>query len=78
MGKVHRYYYECEPWTPASWQRCYEQTRFSEYTAERELAIIEQLIVPGPDDVILDAGCGYGRLAERFLSRGASTPPQKF
>jgi SAM-dependent methyltransferase len=71
MGKVHRYYYECEPWTPASWQRCYEQTRFSEYTAERELAIIEQLVDPGPDDLILDAGCGYGRVAERFLSSGA-------
>lgn len=71
MGEVHRYYYERELWTPASWRECYKQTRFNEYTAEREQVIIEQLVDPGPDDVILDAGCGYGRLAERFLSRGA-------
>ena len=71
MGKVHRYYYEHEPWTPASWRGCYKQTRFSEYTAERELDIIEELLEPGPDDLILDAGCGYGRVAERLLSRGA-------
>lgn len=71
MGEVHRYYYEHEPWTPMSWQGCYKQTRFSEYTAERELAMIEELLEPGPDDLILDAGCGYGRVAERLLSRGA-------
>lgn len=71
MGKVHRYYYEHEPWTPSSWQECYKQTRFSDYTAERELVIIEQLVDPEPDDVILDAGCGYGRVADRLLFRGA-------
>jgi len=71
MGKVHRYYYEQEPWTPTSWQECYKQTRFSEYTAERELAIIEELLEAGPSDVILDAGCGYGRVAEQLLSKGA-------
>ena len=71
MGKTHRYYYEHEPWTPASWQRCYEQTRFSEYTAERELGIIEDLLEPSPDDLILDAGCGYGRVAARLLSKKA-------
>ena len=71
MGKVHRYYYEHEPWTPASWRGCYKQTRFSGYTAERELVIIEQLVDPGPNDLILDVGCGYGRVAERLLSKGA-------
>lgn len=71
MGKVHRYYYEHEPWTPASWQECYKKSRFSEYTAKRELVIIEKLLEPNPDDVILDAGCGYGRVTERLLSRGA-------
>lgn len=71
MEKVHRYYYEQEPWTPTSWQECYKQTRFSEYTAERELAIIEELLGAGPNDVILDAGCGYGRVAEQLLSKGS-------
>lgn len=71
MGNVHRYYYEHEPWTPASWQGCYEQTRFSHYTSELELRIIEDLLEPGRGDVILDAGCGYGRVAERLLSTGA-------
>jgi ubiquinone/menaquinone biosynthesis C-methylase UbiE len=71
MGKVHRYYYEREPWTPTSWRECYKQTRFSEYTTEREQVIIEQLLDPGPDDVILDAGCGYGRVAVRLLSKKA-------
>jgi len=71
MENVHRYYYEHEPWTPASWQECYKQTRFSEHTAERELTIIQDLLEPGPDDVILDAGCGYGRVTERLLAKGA-------
>lgn len=71
-GGVHRYYYEHEPWTPASWHGCYKQTRFSDYTAERELVIIEELLELNPDDVILDAGCGYGRVAERLLSKGAT------
>jgi len=71
MGNVHRYYYEHQPWTPASWQECYKQTRFGEYTAERELTVIEELLDPGPDDVILDAGCGYGRVTERLLPQGA-------
>lgn len=68
---LHRYYFEQEPWTPASWQDCYKQTRFSDYTSARELAIIEELLHPGPGEVILDAGCGYGRVAERLLSTGA-------
>jgi SAM-dependent methyltransferase len=71
MGKVHRYYYEHEPWTPASWQKYHKRSRFSEYTAKRELVIIERLLEPNPDDVILDAGCGYGRVTERLLSVGA-------
>lgn len=62
------------PWTPESWkgycedgadaQRKYRQSK-EQYLALKHLRL-------SPDDIILEAGCGYGRITEHLLATGVT------
>jgi ubiquinone/menaquinone biosynthesis C-methylase UbiE len=67
MGKIHEYYRKEEPFNPESWKAYYQKTRFSSYTNERELGIIQKIVKPQRGEIILDAGCGFGRIVERIV-----------
>jgi len=58
-------------WTPESWSSILYKNEFTTYRANRHRQMVVDLLSPKRGDLILDAGCGYGRLTELLLSNGA-------
>lgn len=74
MARLHDFYRREQPWTPESWRSYFDASGgFRQYSNRLELDLVMELLDPRPGERVLDAGCGYGRVAEAIVSSGAST-----
>ena len=58
-------------WTPERWSSILDGNEFIKYRVNRHRQMVVDLLIPKRGDLILDAGCGHGRLTELLINNGA-------